>query len=340
MQAPKIALLDFPTKNVTSISANPILGNKKLNTLSSPFPTFSQESNKLEKTNVSKPTFDKPYTSNLYKSNTTYSTSNTIQTPNTLNASTIDMSNVMTKKEAEKLLSKKDAELLMTKNDYQNLLNEIAILKEEVKNSNRISQKNNKPIVANIAPSIGSKKVIIDTTYKSLARANNKEIQIIRDTIYIEKPVEKIVTRIVRDTVVNTIEKNNTITKVEEKTVFTNNERELILNAEPEVVLFDVGSFMIKSVYFPKLISLSNKYKKYPELKISIQGYTDNTGSVEKNKILSDNRANAVKVYLMNHGVSKNAFSIDSYGSENPLAENKTKQGKSQNRRVVVKIIE
>lgn len=240
-----------------------------------------------------------------------------------------------------KLVTKKDAENLMTKNDYESLKNEIAQLKQEVKNSRNAN-------MATTAVSNGGglfrrrkdkTKVIIDTTFIGRnIQLPTQEVKIVRDTIYIDRPVESIVKLIVRDTVTNTIEKNNTITKVEEKTVFKNNERELILAASPDVILFDIGSFMIKSIYFNKLVSLANKLKKYPDLKIDISGHADNTGNAERNKQLSEDRADAVRVYLIKQGVKRENIFVDALVDKDPFADNKSKVGKSQNRRVVLKI--
>ena len=242
------------------------------------------------------------------------------------------------------LLTKKDAELLMTKRDAEQLKLELQDLKEEVRKSRNANMATT--VVSNSGRGIFRRKkdrtrVIIDTTYTgSKMNFQAPEVKIIRDTIYIDRPVEKIVEQIIRDTITNTVEKNNTVTKVEEKTVFTDNERDLILSASPELVLFDVGSFMIKNIYFPRLISLSNKIKKYPDLKINIKGHTDNTGSAAKNKQLSENRADAVRVFMIRHGVKRENIILDALGSQDPFAENKTKSGKSQNRRVEVKIVE
>lgn len=72
-----------------------------------------------------------------------------------------------------------------------------------------------------------------------------------------------------------------------------------------------------------------------------IQGHTDATGSSEYNRRLGEERAMAVRDYLaMKHGIALSRLSVISYGEENPVADNKTRDGRAQNRRVVIRILE
>jgi peptidoglycan-associated lipoprotein len=73
---------------------------------------------------------------------------------------------------------------------------------------------------------------------------------------------------------------------------------------------------------------------------IEIEGHTDNTGSNEMNYKLGLERAEAVKRYLYEqHQVPLHKISVISYGEEKPIAPNKTKAGRAQNRRVVIKVL-
>ena len=73
---------------------------------------------------------------------------------------------------------------------------------------------------------------------------------------------------------------------------------------------------------------------------IEIEGHTDNTGSKELNYKLGLERAEAVKRYLYEqHQVPLHKISVISYGEEKPIAPNKTKAGRAQNRRVVIKVL-
>lgn len=70
--------------------------------------------------------------------------------------------------------------------------------------------------------------------------------------------------------------------------------------------------------------------------RVSIRGYTDSVGKPEYNQKLSERRANAVKDYLESHGVAPGILTAEGFGEENPIASNKTPQGRAENRRVTV----
>jgi len=67
---------------------------------------------------------------------------------------------------------------------------------------------------------------------------------------------------------------------------------------------------------------------------IEIQGHTDNTGAKEHNKVLSDQRANAVREWLLQHGIEPGRLVAQGYGQERPISPNVTPAGKERNRRV------
>lgn len=73
-------------------------------------------------------------------------------------------------------------------------------------------------------------------------------------------------------------------------------------------------------------------------LKLSIEGHTDNVGKAEFNKTLSDNRANSVRTYLVNKGVDESRLVAQGFGLEKPIADNKTAAGRAKNRRVELKL--
>jgi OmpA-OmpF porin, OOP family len=70
--------------------------------------------------------------------------------------------------------------------------------------------------------------------------------------------------------------------------------------------------------------------------KVSIHGYTDSVGKPEYNQKLSERRAIAVKDYLESHGAPAGILTAEGFGEENPLASNKTAEGRAENRRVTV----
>jgi outer membrane protein OmpA-like peptidoglycan-associated protein len=72
-----------------------------------------------------------------------------------------------------------------------------------------------------------------------------------------------------------------------------------------------------------------------------IEGHTDSTGDAEYNKLLGEERAMAVRDYLAKaHGIALSRLEVISYGEEEPAADNSTRDGRAQNRRVVIRVLE
>jgi len=69
---------------------------------------------------------------------------------------------------------------------------------------------------------------------------------------------------------------------------------------------------------------------------LEIQGHTDSTGSESRNQRLGEDRADAVRLFMNEHGVALNRMATISYGEKDPVASNKTVNGRAQNRRVVL----
>ncbi len=106
------------------------------------------------------------------------------------------------------------------------------------------------------------------------------------------------------------------------------------------------GNFKLNTAKLPdaakaKLDELMAKVKADPQgAYFEIEGYTDSTGSPEGNKKLGLARADAVRDYLYKqHQVPLHRMNVISYGEENPVASNKTRDGRAQNRRVVIKVL-
>jgi outer membrane protein OmpA-like peptidoglycan-associated protein len=103
-------------------------------------------------------------------------------------------------------------------------------------------------------------------------------------------------------------------------------------------LFFDLDKYVIRSESYPELKRMANIIKEN-DLRIEIQGHTDNTGSPEYNKELSEKRANAVKEYLVAQGLEAAKISIQGLGETQPVASNDTEEGRAQNRRVEIKFV-
>ena len=102
---------------------------------------------------------------------------------------------------------------------------------------------------------------------------------------------------------------------------------------------FETGKAVITASSFKSLDDLVTLLNSYPGASVEIQGHTDNNGTPESNKTLSQDRANAVKRYLSAGGVSEVRMTAIGFGQELPLADNKTEAGKTKNRRVDFKLV-
>ncbi len=102
-------------------------------------------------------------------------------------------------------------------------------------------------------------------------------------------------------------------------------------------LLFDFNKAEIKPKYYKNLDEVVKVLKANPDLKVEIQGHTDNIGSAEYNMKLSLRRAQAVADYLIKHGISPSRLRVKGYGFTRPVAPNDTPEGRALNRRVQLK---
>ena len=111
------------------------------------------------------------------------------------------------------------------------------------------------------------------------------------------------------------------------------------LNQYAKTILFDTGKATIKFQSAEVLNQILNVLKKYPNSRFRIEGHTDSVGKKAKNMILSQNRADAVKVYLIQGGIDASRLESQGFGPEKPIASNKNKKGRELNRRVEINLI-
>lgn len=106
----------------------------------------------------------------------------------------------------------------------------------------------------------------------------------------------------------------------------------LVLNEN--AVRFDTNKSTLTAAAKANLDKLVTVFNEYPDTDITIFGYTDSTGSADYNLKLSGERANSVKNYLISKGLAASRFTITGMGIADPIADNGTVEGRSQNRRV------
>jgi outer membrane protein OmpA-like peptidoglycan-associated protein len=108
--------------------------------------------------------------------------------------------------------------------------------------------------------------------------------------------------------------------------------RGLIVNMSD--VLFDTGKYSLKPGAREKLAKIAGILIAYPGISVEVGGYTDNVGQDGMNQQLSENRADSVRDYLVQSGVSNNSITAKGFGNSQPVASNGSESGRQQNRRV------
>jgi outer membrane protein OmpA-like peptidoglycan-associated protein len=125
---------------------------------------------------------------------------------------------------------------------------------------------------------------------------------------------------------------NNGCPEVSEEAINT-------LNGYAKTILFNSGKSSFQKQTLPVLVSIAAILKENPLAKFYITGHTDNTGKSNFNLKLSKERAEAVKKYLIANGVAADRLTSDGFGDSQPIDDNKTSKGRTNNRRVEVKYV-
>ena len=101
-------------------------------------------------------------------------------------------------------------------------------------------------------------------------------------------------------------------------------------------ILFDVGKATLKPASQLSVAKLAGILMVFPNMNLSVEGYTDSTGSSDLNMRLSMDRARAVYEFLMTQGISNARMKYQGFGPENPVAPNDSEANRARNRRVEV----
>lgn len=105
-------------------------------------------------------------------------------------------------------------------------------------------------------------------------------------------------------------------------------------------VNFDTDKAVVRKADVSELQKAIDFVKKYPDNKVSVEGHTDSRGTAKYNQALSERRAAAVKDYLVKNGnVKAEKIQSAGFGETKPIADNKTKKGQFENRRVEILIL-
>ncbi|MBN2662404.1 MAG: OmpA family protein [Bacteroidales bacterium] len=135
---------------------------------------------------------------------------------------------------------------------------------------------------------------------------------------------------------------NIDLTNIEEYTEIERNLYLIPIQINQQIILnnvfFERGRADIKSSSYPELDRFVQTLKLNPEIEIEVQGYTNNIGDRQALIDLSEQRAIAVKNYLISKGISESRITTKGYGPDNPIADNSTPDGRTKNQRVEFKI--
>ncbi|MFD2915247.1 OmpA family protein [Psychroserpens luteus] len=110
------------------------------------------------------------------------------------------------------------------------------------------------------------------------------------------------------------------------------------LNTYARSILFDTGKASFQKQTDKVLQAMVVIFKEYPRADFAIEGHTDSVGSKSTNQALSSRRANAVRDYLISNGINADRLTAAGFGEDYPIANNKTRAGRAENRRVEVKL--
>ena len=123
--------------------------------------------------------------------------------------------------------------------------------------------------------------------------------------------------------------------EVEEQVTETISEEPIRMNN----IFFEFNVWKLRPESFLELDRWVKMLKENPQLKLEIHGHTDHVGTEEYNRNLSEKRARSVANYLIEQGISPDRLTTKGFGESQPVATNETEEGRQQNRRVEVKII-
>lgn len=125
------------------------------------------------------------------------------------------------------------------------------------------------------------------------------------------------------------------------KTLVRVNDKQIVMLQSIEFRIAKTEPPPIEAASEPVLVQLKEVLTEHPEIaKVEIGGHTDNQGKENYNVKVSQSRADAVKKWLVDHGIAEGRLVAVGYGPKKPIADNKSKEGRAQNKRIEVTILE
>jgi OOP family OmpA-OmpF porin len=103
-------------------------------------------------------------------------------------------------------------------------------------------------------------------------------------------------------------------------------------------VAFETDSATLRPQSREQLANIAAIMNAYPDVRVKIGGYTDNTGDASANLRLSQSRAESVMNELRNDGIDTSRLEAEGYGNQHPVADNATAEGRARNRRVALRV--
>jgi len=103
-------------------------------------------------------------------------------------------------------------------------------------------------------------------------------------------------------------------------------------------IVFKSGSATLLGSSKSVLDTVVTYLNNHADVNVTVDGYTDSTGSDKINQPLSQKRADAAKAYLVSKGIAEGRMTTRGFGSASPIADNKTKEGRAMNRRIEIKV--
>jgi len=102
--------------------------------------------------------------------------------------------------------------------------------------------------------------------------------------------------------------------------------------------LFESGTATVTSAASPRLRDFAQVIRSTPDVRLAVRGYTDAQGSESFNLTLSEDRADAVRKYLVGEGIEPGHISAAGFGPQFPVASNDTPEGRRMNRRIEIEL--